>query len=240
MSGYQLLVVGCSGPIVSACSRKWGKRPCLFISSVFALAGTIIGSATSTFDGLLASRIVQGFSSCAYESLIISTVGDLYFVHQRGVYMAATLFLLTSVTNFSSIICGAILSKLGWRYLFHIMNACLGLQVILLYLLCPETTYNRDRRYESDKSANNILDELTTFEREPPQVSDETGEKVVVNLVKPSTAIPPPPAKTFRQELTILTGTYSHENIFGLIIAPIAICTNVVILCKWLLFNPLF
>lgn len=62
ISGYMLLVTGASGPIVSACSRKWGKRPVLIISSFFGLIGTIIGSATNSYNGLLAARIIQGGS----------------------------------------------------------------------------------------------------------------------------------------------------------------------------------
>lgn len=62
ISGYMLLVTGSTGPFVSAFSRKWGKRPMLILSSIFGLLGTIIGSATNSYNGLLAARIVQGFS----------------------------------------------------------------------------------------------------------------------------------------------------------------------------------
>jgi len=62
ISGYMLLVTGASGPFISACSRKWGKRPVLFISSLFGLAGTIVGSAAYSYNGLLAARILQGGS----------------------------------------------------------------------------------------------------------------------------------------------------------------------------------
>lgn len=62
ISGYMLLVTAGSGPFVSAFSRKWGKRPLLIVSSLFGLLGTIIGSATNSYNGLLAARIVQGFS----------------------------------------------------------------------------------------------------------------------------------------------------------------------------------
>lgn len=62
ISGYMLLVTGGVGPIVNALSRKYGKRPQLLIASLFGLLGTIIGSATNTYEGLLAGRIIQGGS----------------------------------------------------------------------------------------------------------------------------------------------------------------------------------
>ena len=62
ISGYMLLVTAASGPIVCACSRKYGKRPLLILSSIFGLVGTIVGSAVNSYDGLLAARIIQGGS----------------------------------------------------------------------------------------------------------------------------------------------------------------------------------
>lgn len=62
ISGYMLLVTGGVGPVVSALSRKYGKRPQLLIASVFGLLGTVIGSACYSYDGLMAGRIIQGGS----------------------------------------------------------------------------------------------------------------------------------------------------------------------------------
>lgn len=88
LSGYQLLVAGASGPFVCALSRRYGKRPVFLASSLFGLIGSIVGSASNTFEGLQASRIIQGFSTSAFESLVAVAVGDLFFVHQRGVFMS--------------------------------------------------------------------------------------------------------------------------------------------------------
>jgi len=87
ISGYMLLVTACSGPIVSALGRKYGKRPLMIVSSTFGLIGTIVGSATSTYDGLLAARIIQGGSISAFESLAVSMIGDLFFVHERKKFL---------------------------------------------------------------------------------------------------------------------------------------------------------
>lgn len=62
ISGYMLLVTGGVGPLVSALSRKYGKRPQLLIASLFGLLGTIICSAVDSYEGLTAGRIIQGGS----------------------------------------------------------------------------------------------------------------------------------------------------------------------------------
>lgn len=64
ISGYMLLVTGGVGPIVSALSRKYGKRPMLLLASLFGLLGTVVGSAAYSYEGLMAGRIIQGGSMC--------------------------------------------------------------------------------------------------------------------------------------------------------------------------------
>lgn len=79
VSGYNLLAAGASGPIICALSRKYGKRPCFIASTLLDIIGTAIGEAKISYNYLLAARIVQGFSTSAFESLIVATVGDIYF-----------------------------------------------------------------------------------------------------------------------------------------------------------------
>jgi predicted MFS family arabinose efflux permease len=53
----------------------------------------------SDYHNLLAGRIISGFSTSAYESVILATLGDLYFVHQRGLRMSIVNFVLAAVSN---------------------------------------------------------------------------------------------------------------------------------------------
>ncbi|KAF2190431.1 MFS general substrate transporter [Zopfia rhizophila CBS 207.26] len=233
ISGYMLLVTACSGPIVSACSRKWGKRFLLIISSIFGLVGTIVGSATNTYEGLLAARIIQGGSISAFESLVISMIGDLFFVHQRGYFMTIIQFILGAASNFSAIVVGPIATNLGWKYLFHILIAFAAVESILLILFVPETSYNRDHRYDIDELANDRLSDLAAVEkRHATAGSDSKHASDDVIKVETATSASPAfrPKKTFVQELAVFTGTYSNDNLLQLFIAPFAVCTNLAVL----------
>ncbi len=68
----------------------------------------------------------------AYEFLVQSMVADLFFVHDRGLCIVLTSFLLVAVSNFSSDSSGPVTEHLGWRYLFHLLIAAAGLLLILL------------------------------------------------------------------------------------------------------------
>jgi MFS family permease len=233
VSGYQLLVVGASGPFVCAFSRKYGKRPVFLFSSLSALIGTIIGSATNGYSGFLASRVVQGLSASAYESLIIAVIGDLYFVHERGFYMAIIQFFTGAVSNFSSVVCGPITTGLGWKYLFHIFIAFISFQLILLFIFVPETSYSRNRRYEIDELAADDLGGLAAVERKHTTAQRvEQATDVELETIPTKTSVssaPAPPKKSFRQSLAIVTGTRSSESLFQLVVSPFAVCSNVFI-----------
>ena len=78
LSGYQLLVVGCIGPIVSALARKYGKRPQFVFAGIMAVIGTIICVGAGTrYNVLMAGRVVQGFGTTAFESLSVAVLGDM-------------------------------------------------------------------------------------------------------------------------------------------------------------------
>lgn len=230
ISGYQLLVAGASGPLVSACSRKWGKRPVFLVSSAFGLIGSIIGSATSSYNGLLAGRIVQGGSTAAYESLVISMIGDIYFVHQRGVFISITQFILGVVSNLSSIICGRIVTSLGWKYLFHLCILFSGLQTLLLIFLVPETQYNRDHRYDIDELVNEDLKELGEVEKRHREQVEDVGLGKSRTATSTRSEHRARAKKTYTQELAVFTGTYCNDNFLQLFIAPLAVCSNVAVL----------
>jgi predicted MFS family arabinose efflux permease len=78
---------------------KFGKRPVFFVSSLFGVIGCIMGMAASGYHSLLAARIVTGFSTSAYESVIIAALGDLFFVHQRGIRISVVNFVLAAISN---------------------------------------------------------------------------------------------------------------------------------------------
>lgn len=138
----------------------------------------------------------------------------MYFVHQRGLRVAIINFIQNSASSLASIICGQVFADLGWLWLFHLFQIFLVIQFVLMFLFCPETTYLRDIRYETDVIVDEKLDELAKVE-ERNRVS-EVG-------VAPAHI---PKKKTFVQELAVYTGVYSDENILKYLIGPFITLLN--------------
>lgn len=229
-TGYLLLVAGSSGPLVSSIGRKFGKRPAFLFCSFMGLLGSIIGAVSHSYNGLLAARIVQGFATTAYESLIISVVGDIFFVHQRGMYSSFVIFTLNCISNMSPIICGPITTALGWRWLFILLVITIGLQLILCFLFVPETTYERDPRYNTDETPNTDLEAVSKLRHDrielmSDKLTDQSKEEIQATGI---TGIPK--KKTWRQELRIYNGIMSDENFLAMLAAPFISCTNIAVL----------
>ena len=225
ISGYNLLAVGCSGPIYCALSRKFGKRPVFLVATLFSIVGTAVGEAANTYNYLLASRIIQGFSTSPYESLIIAAVGDMFFVHQRGYRVAFITFILNAASSLASIICGQITSGLGWPWLFHMLQIFTVVQFILMFMFCPETTYHRDHAYDIDQVQDEKLEALVETEHRAEVRKEAAGTNT--ELTPTTSSSPIRQKKTFVQYMAVYTGIYSNDNILKLIFGPFITLLNV-------------
>ena len=176
-----------------------------------------------SYNYLLAARIIQGFSTSAYESLLVSLVGDMYFVHQRGTRIAIINFITNAASSLSSIICGQVFAHLGWLWLFHMFQIFLCIQMVLMLLFCPETTYIRDHQYDIDQVLDEDLDKLAKTEYRREHKDDP---ELVHQVSRTSTARDIPTKKTFVQELAIWTRVYSKENFLLLLAGPFITLLN--------------
>ena len=57
--------------------------------------------------------MVQGIGTTAYESLAVAAVGDMFFLHQRGVRTALLVLTLACLASFVAIIAGTGFQHLG-------------------------------------------------------------------------------------------------------------------------------
>ncbi|KAH8596049.1 serine/threonine kinase 16 [Bisporella sp. PMI_857] len=229
-TGYQTVTVAAWSLVVNAAARKWGKRPVFLASGIFNLVGSSVGATATTYKQLLAARIIQGFSVSAYESLVFAMTSDLFFLHERGLYVSAVSFLLAVVSNFSSVICGPITTQLGWKWLFYFLIIFGGLQTILQFLFVPETQYNRHKLSANSNTSNSTSADTPDLEvRKPVSTEIESSSTCNADVPKP---------KTFVQSLSVFTGTHSDENFFRLLLGPIAVCLNIAVL--WALLVSAF
>ncbi|KAK7204245.1 major facilitator superfamily domain-containing protein [Myxozyma melibiosi] len=223
LSGYQLLVIACCGPI----------RPQFVTASLFGLIGTIVCCTASTYNTLLAGRIIQGFGNVAYESIVISLIGDLYCLHERGLRLAVFNFCFGGINCFTSVITGPIVTNLGWHWVFYIDVIFVALQCFLVCFFGTETTYIRDAKYELDVAGDEFFDDLEKItaqhlesDSKPAAESAATTIEDAEKVVQDSAQSLIPPKKAYLQSIMPYHGRVSDENPIILIIRPFAVFLN--------------
>ena len=91
LTGASVLLLGYSNFIVVPIANVFGRRfVCLVLAAL--LIGTSIWEARSeSYNVLLAARVVNGFSISTTETLMVQVVADLFFLHERGLWMGVYL-----------------------------------------------------------------------------------------------------------------------------------------------------
>ncbi|RYP62647.1 hypothetical protein DL771_009640 [Monosporascus sp. 5C6A] len=119
------------------------------VSYTAAVALTAVPLIVSAFTGTLslvnmAARAFQGLGWGAFETLVLSSIQDTYFEHQRQSKIA-TFHAVATVTTWGSPLLGGVVSSGpdGFTRQFKIIGGFLPFSILLLVFGAPETVFNR-------------------------------------------------------------------------------------------------
>lgn len=224
LTGYFLLGVGVGGFFFVPSSRIWGKRHA-FLLGTLILVGTSAwgGAAKDSYKSLLWARIIQGVGAAPFEALVNATVGDLYFVHQRGKRMAFTNLAVFGGAFFTPILVGKITHTLMWWWTFYLVAIFCGACLPLIYFFCPETAYRRDASLNTDMLATGTSRTALNEKDQQPESAElhERGTSSDKAVAGPECTTAEVPKKhSFRQSLAVFTGRKSDETFWKLLFRP--------------------
>jgi len=81
LTGIPLILSALTGMICLVASRICGKRPLYLVSLLFVFIGTVWGTnVASSYTQCMAARIFQGLGWGAFDTLILGSIQDTYFV----------------------------------------------------------------------------------------------------------------------------------------------------------------
>jgi MFS family permease len=81
-AGYPLMTAALGALICSVTAPIFGKRSAYLASTLILFTSTLWSGQVTSWNSLLGARTFQGFGNGAYESIVISSIGDLYFVRK--------------------------------------------------------------------------------------------------------------------------------------------------------------
>jgi MFS family permease len=187
-SGYQFWASGIAGLCSSAIAKTYGKRPVYLLSIILCFAGVLWNVFVNSPSHFLGARFVQGLGIGAFETIIPSSIGDMFFVHERGKRIAFYNLCFLGTTYFEPVLGGYISTKHGWRTQFAIISAFLGALLVLTIFLVPEHAYNRPEVFNTDTSSIENLAELDSKlaqARINPDPSDDEPKTPYLQTLRP-------------------------------------------------------
>ncbi|KAL8658476.1 MAG: hypothetical protein Q9226_000970 [Calogaya cf. arnoldii] len=230
LTGYHLCGVGVAGFIFVASARIWGKRHLYLLGTVLIIISSAWGGAAGTnYASLLWARVVQGIGLAPFEALVNASVGDLYFVHERGKRMALSNLALFGGAFFTPVLVGKITHTIGWEWSFYMIAIFAGALLPLIFFFVPETAFVRPEHQvlwrpeecatiphngQHDFHGPDELKDMHTLNYSGPASfeKEDTGSKTRNDII--------PPKATFIQSLRLFNGRKSDANFFKLLLRP--------------------
>ncbi|KAI9707967.1 MAG: hypothetical protein M1820_004386 [Bogoriella megaspora] len=214
LQGLPLLTLGFGGILYIPFSRWFGKRPVYIFGVLVLFATTIWIIYAPNYNSLLAARGLNGFGNSAFNSMSVATIGDMYFVHERGSKIQLLYLFNVGCLATAPILGGWIAFHHSWQLLYKIGAGIYGAAIIATILFIPETTYIRPAAYETDvASTKDLILEAAAME------TADTKEVVTTETVpvSPGLSFDEKP-QSFLRQLAPFTGKiYYRENPLQLI-----------------------
>lgn len=81
LTGVPLMLSAVTGLASCTVSKKWGRRPAYLMSMVLIFIGLVWNTQiTTSYAQFMAARIFQGLGWGAFDTMVISSIMDTYFV----------------------------------------------------------------------------------------------------------------------------------------------------------------
>ncbi|RYC59398.1 hypothetical protein CHU98_g6802 [Xylaria longipes] len=145
LTAVPLIISAVAGMISTLLARVWGKRPVYLVSMVLMFIGSAWNINTGgKFAQNMAARIFQGFGWGAFDTLVLGSILDTFFEHERQAKILLYNAVSISTTWGAPLIGGvASMSSRGFLTQFEVFTTFLVLLMPLVILGAPETTYKR-------------------------------------------------------------------------------------------------
>lgn len=126
---------------------KYGRRPVyLFSSFLMGIACVWLGvCATRTYSPFIAGRAFLGVFEAPIESIVPSTVTDIFFLHERGEKVSVYGLSVLGGNELGPMVSAFIIQSLGMNWAFFIVAIFIAANTISIFFFMPETMFTAER-----------------------------------------------------------------------------------------------
>ncbi len=87
ITGVCVLALGYANFVIVPCSNIFGRRFTSIIFGVLTVATSIWEALATSYSSLITARVINGIATATNESLMVQVVADMFFLHERGMWM---------------------------------------------------------------------------------------------------------------------------------------------------------
>lgn len=166
-------------------------------------------------------RIFQGIASAPLETLVTSTVSDLFFVHQRGFRLSLWGVMLGTGVLLGQIISGFIIESMGIPGTFAVSALIFCIILPFIYFVVVETTYSGPRDDTSSKEVR-------------PGSSESFSEDLKGDVAAKETV------ETYKSQLRLYRGRLSSESFWKGVVKPFPLILFPAVIFSTLVYASFF
>ncbi|KAI1817950.1 hypothetical protein GGS20DRAFT_574511 [Poronia punctata] len=145
LTGVPLMVSSVSGMSSTILAKIWGKRPVYLISTLLVFIGSAWDINTKgDYAQHMAARVIQGLGWGSFDALVLGSILDTFFEHERIMKVLMYNVVLIASTWGSPVISGAVSARPGgFSIQFSIFTSFLVVLMPVVIMAVPETAYIR-------------------------------------------------------------------------------------------------
>ncbi|OAA60828.1 Major facilitator superfamily domain, general substrate transporter [Cordyceps fumosorosea ARSEF 2679] len=146
LTGVPLMLSALTGTAACVAARVWGRRPVYMLATGALFVGSVWNAtAVDSYGSCMGARVVQGLAWGVFDTLVMTSIQDTYFEHQRN--LRVTLYNVLNITaTWGAPLLGGLLSSSHPSDLVYQLRVISGLFLLAIPLLClaaPETAFDR-------------------------------------------------------------------------------------------------
>ncbi|KAM3445383.1 hypothetical protein NHJ13734_000510 [Beauveria thailandica] len=152
LTGIPLMLSAVSGAGASVVARIYGRRPVYLLATAALFVGSVWNAtAVGSYGSCMGARVLQGLGWGVFDTLVMTSIQDTYFEHQRNLRVTLYSIVNIAATWGTPLIGGAISSSSTHHtnaiilYQFRPVSGLFMLAVPLICLAAPETAFDRSR-----------------------------------------------------------------------------------------------
>ncbi|GAB7352690.1 hypothetical protein MBLNU459_g3051t1 [Dothideomycetes sp. NU459] len=207
-TGAMFLFYGWGCIVWQAMALQYGKRPAYLLSMAGSVVIMACAPLCTTNGPYLANKILQGFFGAPVESLCEISMTDIWFAHERPLFLAVYGLSLAASGKLAPVFAAFINTSQGWKWTLWWCAIGIAVAFVYCFFLMEETNYDRQMPHSTSSASSSVevVTESETVTTEKP-VSEKDGQAAKEASFDPtSTEIGQIsyPRKTYLQKLSII------------------------------------